>query len=133
MDKYLKEDVEIARLKERREQYLDDVGLRTDREKIGNGLSVERFLDLLDDQRLDSGTRAALDAADAEVRCDSYARSLERAFRLPGEVIDLKGTADSYLREAQYAAARKWNSRLNTDSIEDYIYPESEGFKKYKE
>ena len=133
MIKEERELVEQARLKEKREQYLDAEGLRTDSEKIGSGLSVERYLNMLDDNRLDSGTRAALEAADREVNCDSYARSLERAFNMQSELEAGETPAEKasfYLRQAQYTAARRWNAKLNNQyNQEDYIFPEGPGFR----
>src|SRR3990167_314347 len=124
MIKEERELVEQARLKEKREQYLDVEGLRFDSEKIGSGLSVERYLNMLDDNRLDPGTRAALNAADRAVYCDSYARSLERAFNMKSELQDgetPKDKAISYLRQAQYAAACRWNSKISRISCEQEI------------
>jgi len=96
---------------------------------------VARFLDDLDDLRLDPVLRAILDEVDSQVRADDYRRYLDRNI----EFLLRKNQQDFDYRDNLYESlinkeisrrARVWNSKIDQPASEDdYRFPEKEGFR----
>lgn len=86
---------------------------------------TEKFLDDLDDSRLDPILRAILDEVDSEVRADDYRRYLDRK-----KEFLLDNLYNSLIEKEMCRRARVWNSKLNHPVEEDYRFPEKEGFRE---
>ena len=96
---------------------------------------VARFLDDLDDSKLDPVLRAILDEVDSQVRADDYRRYLDRniefLLRENQQGFDYKENLYNYLIEKEMCRrAQVWNSKLDNPVEDDYRFPERDRFRE---
>jgi transcriptional regulator with PAS, ATPase and Fis domain len=96
---------------------------------------TKKFLDELDDSRLDPRLRAILDEIDSSVMADDYNQYLERNSSYLSKIEGLsreewyRTRFDKLMEKERSRRAQMWNSSLTCCTPSDYRYPEKEGFR----